>query len=786
MPVPAEGPRDHSSTLQLLADSKAVHRLCQPQQPETLYSTLQAPSILEGGEGPNDLSDQLRLGHSLLDDAEPFLTSQPTHKSGEETVPVLLNTICKVLHILAAALPPSQGDPATVRCSLALLDLSVQSGQTQPPKKRRGDFRLMAEYMDAFTDSSKLRLLRRSLLFVGQLTKMNLRARSETSEPQAPTDGKDAPSEEGRIIDLEPYRHIVRWLASTSHELLSSITALGIWVKLLFLQEWDGNPSLEAGKVPIACQLLMAACKEAQLFGPSWDVGEGEGHLTPYTIDNISAQVDAVTMARTWLQYQAGHDSQTMLHLLGLPMLVANQTLPLYFRTINHLRMQYAHSKAEEASTLRGRTVQSTYDVDADTRLLFLEDHYLLLNIGRSSVVHDSFNQIWQRRSSELLRPLRVRLGEMDTFEVGHDLGGVQIEFFNLLCKEIMSDELGMFTSDPGSGRCYFKPGCLQPLYMFELFGLLIALAIYNGITLPVSFPLILYTRLGALGCDGISSIEDGWPEMFRSLSAIQEHDVPGLPYAFMVEANGVRLSLSSVELAAREDCKITARVTDATSIVHHPTYSMRLARTSLGFAAPHPDAVDLRALRWPGWIFEPAPDNEPDDVTQENKADYLDQYVTFLTYGCVAPQLHHFLKGFHRIIPAAQLCFLTAQQLRAVVEGTRELSIFQLRSVTTYEGYMPHGPYISCFWSIVESWPEAKQKQLLKFVTAAERLPAGGAKDVVFKIARVSHPDAEMELPTSSTCFGTLNLPKYPSRQVLEHKLTIALEMGLEGFGTG
>jgi hypothetical protein len=55
-----------------------------------------------------------------------------------------------------------------------------------------------------------------------------------------------------------------------------------------------------------------------------------------------------------------------------------------------------------------------------------------------------------------------------------------------------------MFTTDPITGLSYFRPGSLQPLYMFELFGLLVALAAYNGITIPVRFPLALYNTSSA------------------------------------------------------------------------------------------------------------------------------------------------------------------------------------------------------------------------------------------------------------------------------------------------
>lgn len=75
------------------------------------------------------------------------------------------------------------------------------------------------------------------------------------------------------------------------------------------------------------------------------------------------------------------------------------------------------------------------------------------------------------------------------------------MEFFNIVCKHIFSEEarkcrrphifasqlqtaadifslLEMFTTDPQTGLSYFTAGSLQPLYMFELFGLLLALAI--------------------------------------------------------------------------------------------------------------------------------------------------------------------------------------------------------------------------------------------------------------------------------------------------------------------
>ena len=76
------------------------------------------------------------------------------------------------------------------------------------------------------------------------------------------------------------------------------------------------------------------------------------------------------------------------------------------------------------------------------SQVLHSEEHYFLLSVARTNVLQDTFDQLWQRRKSELRRPLRVRLGQTDELEVGHDLGGVQIEFFNLVCREILNGDL--------------------------------------------------------------------------------------------------------------------------------------------------------------------------------------------------------------------------------------------------------------------------------------------------------------------------------------------------------
>ncbi|KAK3075036.1 hypothetical protein LTR53_002007 [Teratosphaeriaceae sp. CCFEE 6253] len=437
----------------------------------------------------------------------------------------------------------------------------------------------------------------------------------------------------------------------------------------------------------------------------------------------------------------------------------------LYFRTINHLKMQKVHATAEKATALRRRVAAHTLESQPESRIIYAEEHYLLLSVSRNNVLHDAYDQLWQRRSEELLRPLRVRLGELEGMEVGHDLGGVQIEFFNLVCKEAFAEDAGLFTTN-STGISYFRAGSLQPLYMFELLGLLFALAVYNGITLPVSMPLHFYDQLLGGTVSALDGLRDGWPEEAKSLGYLI--DTPGAEddteYLFPMEANGVRIYATEALLERDGTLRVAHAVSAADSSIN----------------------VNMEDLEWPGIRFVQSRDLKTPAVTASNKEKYAHEYASWLTSGAVAPQLDAFHRDFLRVVDRHSLSVLvTPQNLRALVEGSTNLDVEELRKATRYDGFDPDSKYIAGFWRMLKGWPDAKQRQLLKFVTAAERMPMGGPGHLTFVIQR-AQPLTTEYLPTTSTCFGTLQLPHYPSVAILDQKLSLAIKYGLEGFGTG
>ena len=352
-----------------------------------------------------------------------------------------------------------------------------------------------------------------------------------------------------------------------------------------------------------------------------------------------------------------------------------------------------------------------------------------------------------------------------------------------------------MFAVDPGTGLSYLCPGSLQPLYMFEMFGILLALAIFNGIILPIDLNLAFYHQIldfssesGPVGLD-MDIARTSWPGIVTSLQKVLAEDVDGLEFVFPLEANGLRMTVlppSTSRLTLQKNSRKALEICELTPVMHYQDLGhIPEHNTQENTRTPTTDIVSI-GDSWPGWRLVQAA-KEPDTVTRENKAIYVQQYISWLAYGSVAPQWDALVRGFysHGIMSQHILSFFTASRLKDYVEGSKYLDISKLREITRYDGFYTESKYIECFWSIVTAWPQEKQKKLLKFVTASERVPTDGTGNLTFIIKKIA-PGSPDHLPMSSTCFGTLQLPRYSNAEILAAKLDLALEYGSEGFGTG
>jgi len=154
-------------------------------------------------------------------------------------------------------------------------------------------------------------------------------------------------------------------------------------------------------------------------------------------------------MPLEWLNFEPNRKT---IHLLDYPFLFNPSTLVTYFRAINYSRMNQAYEKAHATHRFMRNVVAESNLMTNDERRQNLSQRlstatstYLVLEIRRSHVLTDAFNAIWRREERELMRPLKVRIGE-DAGEEGVDSGGVQQEFFRLAIAEALNPDYGKWT----------------------------------------------------------------------------------------------------------------------------------------------------------------------------------------------------------------------------------------------------------------------------------------------------------------------------------------------------
>ncbi|KAH0360165.1 hypothetical protein KCU65_g9561, partial [Aureobasidium melanogenum] len=556
------------------------------------------------------------------------------------------------------------------------------------------------------------------------------------------------------------------------------------WLRKCFLKEWDGS---------LRINRWSAAGSALELIEDLWkhrDRGQLDVPAKLFACSTVFGTLDVDKAAQDWLSYRP---SPNVRHLLSFKFLFDTRAMTLLVRTSHHILMRHAYNEADAVLHLRRRTMPQVNLQDVvylDCRLRAAQDHYIVLKINRQSVLSDAFDQLWHRERRELLRPLRVRMG-IDEGEIGHDLGGVQIEFFKLACQEAFNPAYSLFSIDPQTRLAWFQPATMVPLYKYQLFGLLFALAIYNGITLPVSFPLIFYKKL-LFQSPSEADLVEGWPSLARSMRHLQVHQGSveedfARDYVYSFDANGLHLDVSMDD--PWDGWSVWDKIK---SDKHHPAQSTKHKpplstdhTDSGGDQTQSQDKVNgfhQSRFEWPGWKVEVAnPGELPQPVTNDNRHDFVSSYCQWVMDWSIRPQFNAFAKGFYSVMNLRALALLNADQFRTLVEGHNHLDIDALQKATTYNHYTATSPVVRWFWEVVKAYPQEKQKQLLEFVTASSRVPVNGAESLIFVIER---SDSETSaLPGSSTCFGTLRLPEYESKEVLASKLDIALEHSL-GFG--
>ena len=352
---------------------------------------------------------------------------------------------------------------------------------------------------------------------------------------------------------------------------------------------------------------------------------------------------------------------------------------------------------------------------------------FFVLRVRRDELINDTLEAVAEQSVQTLLKPLRV----VFEGEPAIDEGGVRKELFQLLVDDLFGPQFGMWSWN-ASTRCnWFHLGGFGAAAEYFLVGLVVGLAIHNGVILDLKFPPLMWRMLLGDRRVDLEALRDMQPDLARGLTQLLEYDGDDV-----------------------EDVFCASFAVEAESVTGEPQ------------------------------LHELVPGGKDIVVSSANRDEYVRRYVEFLLVGGVADAFDAFHRGFLLLCDGPALSFLTPAELEVIVCGSPVLDFHALEAGARYDeasGFTRDHRTVRLFWEVAHSLSTDDKHALLLFATGCDRAPVGGLGNLKFTLQR-SGPDS-MSLPTAHTCFNMLSLPEYGSRAKLRDRLCTAIQ-NAKGFG--
>ncbi|KDO32945.1 hypothetical protein SPRG_02638 [Saprolegnia parasitica CBS 223.65] len=326
--------------------------------------------------------------------------------------------------------------------------------------------------------------------------------------------------------------------------------------------------------------------------------------------------------------------------------------------------------------------------------------------------------------------------------ESGLDAGAIQREWYTLVAHALLHEESGLFTLSNRDDNSYFiNPNSahdtshldvqLEHLELFRAAGRFIGRALLDGQVLPIQLsPVLFKALLGVpMTLDDVESLDK---TTYTSLQYIVQND-------------------------RVDDLALTFSVTQC--------FGDRMLEVDL-IENGHEMAV-----------------------TDANKHEYIALMVRHLLFGRVETQLLALIEGVYDVLPPELLTAFDHKELELILCGLHEIDLADWQANTVTSSNLDNTPVLEWFWNIVSSLPQDDQAKLLQYATGASRVPVQGFKGLTsydgkicyFTLKGVAYKQGVY--PVAHACYNRIDLPLYPSEELLKDALKTLLLSDPTGF---
>lgn len=347
------------------------------------------------------------------------------------------------------------------------------------------------------------------------------------------------------------------------------------------------------------------------------------------------------------------------------------------------------------------------------------KDEYLDVNVNRSTVLVDSYEQLYRKTREEWLCKLRISFKG----EKGVDMGGLTKEWFSLVTKEIFNPNFALFNL---SENQTYQPNPLSGINAdhigyFRFIGKVIARALIQRQCVNAHFTRsfcrqILHQQVK------LKDFEDINENIYKSMKSILDDDVEPLCLNFTIDED--ELGVTKTILLKENGDEI--------------------------------------------------------DVNNENKKEYVSLYTNYRLRKSIIDQVTAFCEGFNFLIPHEEIKMFSPSELDLLICGIPNIDVNDLMMHTSYSyPYNKDHPVVQMFFKVISNWSNEYLGKFLLFLTGSSQMPVIGFKYYcdIGKPITLSHVSDKERLCVAHTCFNTLDLPEYDSEEIMNRKLLQSIE---------
>ena len=371
------------------------------------------------------------------------------------------------------------------------------------------------------------------------------------------------------------------------------------------------------------------------------------------------------------------------------------------------------------------------------------------LVISRKNIFDESYNQFMTSTELNLHRNIQIYFIE----EVAHDAGGVEREWYSTIFKEIFSEKKKFFykieTKSEAKGT-FFISNEINENYSekkdkyYSFIGVLFAKALLDKILIPYKLnPIILkffiFSNDNTANINSIFNLDDIKYydlEIYNSLNHLLTTNLDNNEDIFFVwNINGKEIEL----------------IDNGKNIL----------------------------------------------VKNNNKQLFINKVIELICYKSIEIELNSLKEGFATLIPFNYIKIFNIEELSFVLSGQSIINLKDWKLNTVYKGDLKEkSQVIQFFWEVMS---ELNNEQLLlfyKFCTGSIGIPVDGFSSISgprnkimkFTIESIKKKDNNNEkcnkLITAQTCFNSIILPEYKTKEEMKKAIYIILENDTNYFG--